>query len=74
MTEALNEVTDGFMIDTQHPPDLRESIRNAAFAAKHLEARRFRRFSLHKARRNTMPQRFQLQQRSRDALIAALPA
>ncbi|KAI8413469.1 hypothetical protein FOFC_06747 [Fusarium oxysporum] len=38
MTEALNEVTDGFMIDTQHPPDLRESIRNAAFAAKPLEA------------------------------------
>ncbi|RYC77206.1 hypothetical protein BFJ63_vAg19920, partial [Fusarium oxysporum f. sp. narcissi] len=37
MTEALNEVTDGFMIDTQHPPDLRESIRNAAFAAKPLE-------------------------------------
>ncbi|KAF5564810.1 hypothetical protein FPHYL_4537 [Fusarium phyllophilum] len=38
MTEALNESTDGFMIDTQHPPDLRESIRNAAFAAKPLEA------------------------------------
>ncbi|KAG7406844.1 hypothetical protein Forpi1262_v018256 [Fusarium oxysporum f. sp. raphani] len=38
MTEALNEVTDGFMIDTQHPADLRESIRNASFAAKPLEA------------------------------------
>ncbi|RKK23649.1 hypothetical protein BFJ67_g17051 [Fusarium oxysporum f. sp. cepae] len=38
MTEALNEVTDGFMIDTQHPPDLRECIRNSAFAAKPLEA------------------------------------
>ncbi|KAG5744825.1 hypothetical protein H9Q72_014506, partial [Fusarium xylarioides] len=38
MTEALNESTDGFMIDIPHPPDLHESIRNAAFAAKPLEA------------------------------------
>lgn len=38
ITEALNEVTDGFMIDTQHPDDLRESIRNANFAAKPLNA------------------------------------
>jgi hypothetical protein len=38
MTEALNEVTDGCMIDTQHPDDLRESICNANFAAKPLNA------------------------------------
>ncbi|KAI8411396.1 hypothetical protein FOFC_07990 [Fusarium oxysporum] len=41
MTETLNEVIDGFMIDTQHPPDLSESICNAAFAAKPLEAVEF---------------------------------
>jgi hypothetical protein len=38
MTDALNKVTDGFMIDTQLPDDLRESIRNANFAAKSLNA------------------------------------
>ncbi|KAG7408442.1 hypothetical protein Forpe1208_v011998 [Fusarium oxysporum f. sp. rapae] len=38
MTEALHKVPDGFRIDTQHPPDLRESIRNTAIAAKPLEA------------------------------------
>ncbi|KAH7211347.1 hypothetical protein DER44DRAFT_859505, partial [Fusarium oxysporum] len=38
ITKALNEVTNRFIIDIQHPPDLRESIRNAAFAAKPLEA------------------------------------
>ncbi|RKK61375.1 hypothetical protein BFJ69_g17125 [Fusarium oxysporum] len=38
MTEALNGVTDGFMIDTQHPDNLRESIRNANFAAQPLHA------------------------------------
>ncbi|KAF6517714.1 hypothetical protein HZS61_003275 [Fusarium oxysporum f. sp. conglutinans] len=38
MTELLNEKTDGFMIDTQLPQEVRESIRNANFAGKPLNA------------------------------------
>jgi hypothetical protein len=38
MTELLNEKTDGSMIDTQLPQEVRESIRNANFAGKPLNA------------------------------------
>jgi hypothetical protein len=38
MTELLNEKTDGSMIDTQLPQEVRESIRNANFAGKPLTA------------------------------------
>ncbi|EXM14871.1 hypothetical protein FOTG_16744 [Fusarium oxysporum f. sp. vasinfectum 25433] len=38
MTDLLNEKTDGFMIDTQLPEEVRESIRNANFAGKPLNA------------------------------------
>ncbi|KAG8670727.1 hypothetical protein FPOAC1_003962 [Fusarium poae] len=38
MTELLNEKTDGFMIDTQLPQEVRESICNANFAGKPLNA------------------------------------
>jgi hypothetical protein len=38
MTELLNEKTDGFMIDIQLPQEVRESIRNANFAGKPLNA------------------------------------
>ncbi|KAF9772413.1 hypothetical protein IL306_009882 [Fusarium sp. DS 682] len=38
MTELLNEKTDGFMIDTQLPQEVRDSIRNANFAGKPLNA------------------------------------
>jgi hypothetical protein len=38
MTDLLNEKTDGFMIDTELPASVRESIRKAGFAAKLLNA------------------------------------
>ncbi|KAM5529737.1 transposase [Fusarium oxysporum f. sp. phaseoli] len=38
MTELLNEKTNGFMIDTQLPQEVRESISNANFAEKPLNA------------------------------------
>ncbi|KPA45721.1 hypothetical protein FLAG1_01447 [Fusarium langsethiae] len=38
MTEALKEETDGYMIDTQLPDDVREAIRKAQYAAKPLSA------------------------------------
>jgi hypothetical protein len=38
MTELLNEKTDSFMIDTQLPQEVRDSIRNANFAGKPLNA------------------------------------
>jgi hypothetical protein len=38
MTELLNEKTDGFMIDTQLPQEVRDSIRNANLAGKPLNA------------------------------------
>ncbi|EXA28461.1 hypothetical protein FOVG_19935 [Fusarium oxysporum f. sp. pisi HDV247] len=38
MTELLNEKTDGFMIDTQLPQQVKESIRNANIAGKPLNA------------------------------------
>jgi hypothetical protein len=38
MTQALKEETDGYMIDTQLPDDVREAIRKAQYAAKPLSA------------------------------------
>jgi hypothetical protein len=38
MTELLSQKTDGFMIDTQLPPEVKESIRKANFASKPLNA------------------------------------
>lgn len=38
MTELLNEKTDGFIIDTYLPEEVRDSIRNANFAGKPLNA------------------------------------
>ncbi|KAJ3454457.1 hypothetical protein MRS44_018351 [Fusarium solani] len=38
MTQLLNEKTDGFMIDTQLPPEVSESIRQANYAPKPLNA------------------------------------
>ncbi|KAJ0128780.1 Uncharacterized protein HZ326_28122 [Fusarium oxysporum f. sp. albedinis] len=38
MTQLLNEKTDGFMIDTQLPPEVSESIRKANYAPKPLNA------------------------------------
>ncbi|PNP61530.1 hypothetical protein FNYG_13747 [Fusarium nygamai] len=38
MTEALKEETDGFMIDTQLPDEVTESIRKARYAPKPLNA------------------------------------
>lgn len=38
MTEALKEETDGYIIDTQLPNDMREAIRKAQYAAKPLSA------------------------------------
>jgi hypothetical protein len=38
MTQLLNEKTDGFMIDTQLPPEVGESIRQANYAPKPLNA------------------------------------
>ncbi|KAH8654218.1 hypothetical protein BGZ61DRAFT_303270, partial [Ilyonectria robusta] len=38
MTQLLNEKTDGFMIDTQLPPEVKESMRQARYAPKPLNA------------------------------------
>lgn len=38
MTQLLNEKTDGFIIDTQLPPKVRESIGQVNYAPKSLNA------------------------------------